>query len=58
MGHYTVKSAYALIRGSARVYQVNNNFAFQNKIWNLKIPLKVNIFSGDQFEDVFQQKIF
>lgn len=44
MGVYTVKSAYALIRDSPRSDQDSNNSKFWNKIWNLKIPLKVKHF--------------
>ncbi|KAL8104689.1 hypothetical protein AgCh_028771 [Apium graveolens] len=44
MGQYTVKSAYDIIRRRAIGNQASNNSGLWNKIWNLKIPLKVKHF--------------
>lgn len=43
-GQYTVKSAYASIRESVTGNHTSSNSGFWNKIWNLKIPLKVKHF--------------
>lgn len=44
MGVYTVKSAYGHIRDSKESNQVDDNFGFWRRMWNLKIPSKVKHF--------------
>ena len=44
LGQYSVKSAYALIRSNSVISNTSNNSGFWNKLWNLKIPLKVKHF--------------
>lgn len=44
MGHYSVKSAYAVIREIREGDSSSDNFGFWRKMWNLKIPLKVKHF--------------
>lgn len=44
LGQYTVKSAYAAIREGITNNHSSSNSGFWNKIWNLKIPLKIKHF--------------
>lgn len=53
---YTVKSAYNLIRDRPRVNQVNNDPKFWNKVWSLKIPLKVKHFLWRLIRDCLPTK--
>ncbi|KAL8133670.1 hypothetical protein AgCh_008927 [Apium graveolens] len=44
MGTYSVKSAYDVIRAGLESNLLSSNSGFWNKLWNLKIPLKVKHF--------------
>lgn len=44
LGHYTVKSAYAVVKESADVNTSSSITSFWSKIWSKKVPLKVKHF--------------
>ncbi|XP_074352890.1 uncharacterized protein LOC141692045 [Apium graveolens] len=44
LGHYTVKSAYAVLRDLASGNNIGRNSISLNKLWNQKMPLKVKYF--------------
>lgn len=44
LGHYTVKSAYTVLRDGTISNNTSISSGFWNKLWNLNIPLKVKHF--------------
>ncbi|XP_074370739.1 uncharacterized protein LOC141711921 [Apium graveolens] len=56
LGHYTVRSVYDNVRVSVAHNQASSNSGFWNKIWNLKIPLKVKHFVWRAVRDCLPTK--
>lgn len=56
LGHYSVKSAYALIQSSSVNSSTSNSSGFWSKLWNLKIPLKVKHFIWRAVRDCLPTK--
>lgn len=57
LGQYTVKSAYASIRDGPEANHTSSSPGFWNKIWNLKIPLKVKHFIWRAISDCLPTKV-
>lgn len=55
-GQYSVKPAYSLIQDSYNASHSSNSSGFWRRIWNLKIPRRLNTFYGVLHQTVYPQK--